>query len=124
MATKTAGGLVPSLKALWNSPTGLKTTHFWGPVANWGFVIAGLADTKKDPSLISPNMTGAMCVYSLLFMRFALAIKPKNYLLFACHASNEAVQLNQFRRWYQWQSQQPKDIFPESPPVDAPALAK
>ena len=23
-----------------NSPTGPKTTHFWGPVANWGFVIA------------------------------------------------------------------------------------
>ena len=23
-----------------NSPTGPKTTHFWGPVANWGFVAA------------------------------------------------------------------------------------
>jgi len=23
-----------------NSPTGPKTTHFWGPVANWGFVLA------------------------------------------------------------------------------------
>lgn len=22
------------------SPTGPKTTHFWGPVANWGFVLA------------------------------------------------------------------------------------
>ena len=32
---------------------------------------------------ISGNMTGAMCVYSALFMRFALAIQPKNYLLFA-----------------------------------------
>ena len=39
-----------------------------------------------------------MCVYSLLFMRFAWAINPRNYLLFACHASNEAVQLNQMRR--------------------------
>lgn len=27
--------------AAWvSSPTGPKTTHFWGPVANWGFVIA------------------------------------------------------------------------------------
>lgn len=25
---------------LWNSPVGLKTTHFWGPVANWGISIA------------------------------------------------------------------------------------
>jgi Mitochondrial pyruvate carriers len=57
------------------------------------------------------SLCTAMCVYSLLFMRFALAIKPKNYLLFACHASNEAVQLNQFRRWYEWQSQLPKVIL-------------
>ena len=39
-----------------------------------------------------------MCIYSLLFMRFAWAINPRNYLLFACHLSNEAVQLNQMRR--------------------------
>ena len=32
--------------------------------------------------------------------RFALAIQPKNYLLFACHACNECVQLNLLRRWY------------------------
>lgn len=47
-----------------------------------------------------------MCVYSLLFMRFAWAINPRNYLLFACHASNECVQLNQMRRIY---NVQPKD---------------
>lgn len=29
------------------------------------------------------------CVYSALFMRFAWAIQPRNYLLFACHFSNE-----------------------------------
>ena len=50
--------------------------------------------------LISGNMTGVMCVYSALFMRFALAIQPKNYLLFACHACNECVQLNLLRKWY------------------------
>ena len=41
-----------------------------------------------------------LCVYSVLFMRFSLAIRPKNHLLFACHATNEVVQLNQLRRWY------------------------
>ncbi|KAL0054534.1 hypothetical protein WJX82_010454 [Trebouxia sp. C0006] len=87
------------LGAFWSSPTGPKTTHFWGPVANWGFVIAGVADTQKDASLLSPNMTGAMCVYSALFMRFALAIRPRNYLLFACHAANETVQLYNLQRW-------------------------
>ncbi len=40
-----------------------------------------------------------MCVYSALFMRFAWMIQPRNYILLACHASNEVVQLNQLRRW-------------------------
>jgi hypothetical protein len=93
--------------------TGPKTTHFWGPVANWGFVLAvssssfqqlvptavvaayvqylsaytsttaicaaftrdtdswlrcdsqGLADMKKTPDVISPNMTsGGHCCCS------------------------------------------------------------
>lgn len=99
MAAK-AGGIVPQLKAFVNSPTGPKTTHFWGPVANWGFVAAGIADSSKPPEKISGNMTGAMCIYSALFMRFAWAIQPRNYLLFACHATNEVVQLNLLRRWY------------------------
>jgi mitochondrial pyruvate carrier 1 len=53
--------------------------------------------------MISPNMTGAMCVYSLLFMRFAWMIQPRNYILFACHASNEVVQMNQMRRYVELQ---------------------
>lgn len=48
--------------------------------------------------LIQNVVHAVMCIYSLLFMRFAWAINPRNYLLFACHASNEAVQLNQMRR--------------------------
>ena len=27
-------------QAFLNSPVGPKTTHFWGPIANWGFVAA------------------------------------------------------------------------------------
>lgn len=88
-----------SFKAFLNSPVGPKTTHFWGPVANWGFVIAGLVDTQKPPEMISGNMTSAMCVYSALFMRFAWMVQPRNYLLLACHASNESVQLYQLSRW-------------------------
>eukprot|EP01091_Cochliopodium_minus_P011061 TRINITY_DN3071_c0_g1_i2.p1 TRINITY_DN3071_c0_g1~~TRINITY_DN3071_c0_g1_i2.p1 ORF type:complete len:114 (-),score=11.45 TRINITY_DN3071_c0_g1_i2:81-422(-) len=74
------------------------STHFWGPLANWGFVIAGVADTQKHPDYISANMTSAMCVYSMLFMRFAWMVQPRNMLLFACHFSNESVQLFQLGR--------------------------
>ncbi|XP_052180393.1 mitochondrial pyruvate carrier 1 isoform X2 [Diospyros lotus] len=88
-----------SLRAFLNSPVGPKTTHFWGPVANWGFVLAGLVDMKKPPEMISGNMTGAMCIYSALFMRFAWMVQPRNYLLLVCHASNETVQLYQLSRW-------------------------
>ncbi|KAL2581805.1 hypothetical protein GLYMA_15G246900v4 [Glycine max] len=87
-----------SFRAFWNSLVGPKTTHFWGPIANWGFVAAGLANLNKPPEMISGNMTGAMCVYSTLFMRFAWMVQPHNYLLFAYHASNEIVQLYHFSR--------------------------
>ncbi|EME32014.1 Mitochondrial pyruvate carrier 1 [Galdieria sulphuraria] len=85
-------------KRLWNSPTGPKTTHFWGPVANWGFVLAGLVDMYKPTEYVSVPMTSALCLYSGLFMRFAWRVQPRNYLLFACHCSNETVQLYQLQR--------------------------
>lgn len=102
MAAKQATSLGSRLAAFWNSEVGPKTTHFWGPVMNWGFVLAGLSDSQKPPETISPNMTSALCVYSLLFMRFAWEVQPRNYLLLACHASNEVVQANNLRSHVQW----------------------
>ncbi|KAL0095230.1 mitochondrial pyruvate carrier [Phycomyces blakesleeanus] len=77
----------------------LMSTHFWGPVANWGIPIAAISDWKKDPDLISGKMTLALCLYSGLFMRFALAVQPRNYLLFGCHFTNEIAQLVQGYRY-------------------------
>ena len=78
--------------ALLNSPVGPKTTHFWGPIANWGFVLAGILDSNKPPEMISLRMTTVLFFYSCMFMRFALRVQPKNYLLFACHLSNASCQ--------------------------------
>jgi hypothetical protein len=47
-------------------------------------------------------MTFALCVYSATFMRYALAVTPKNYLLFLCHFVNEGAQLTQGYRYLQW----------------------
>ncbi|KAF9183314.1 hypothetical protein BGZ51_008129 [Haplosporangium sp. Z 767] len=77
-------------------------SHFWGPVANWGLPMAAIADFKKDPELISGKMTTALSVYSLLFMRFAWMVQPRNYLLLACHATNECAQLTQGYRFLQY----------------------
>lgn len=77
----------------------LMSTHFWGPVANWGIPLAALADIKKDPKYISGKMTFALCLYSAIFMRFAWKVQPRNLLLFACHFTNEAAQLTQLGRF-------------------------
>lgn len=47
-------------------------------------------------------MTGALSVYSAVFMRYALAVSPKNYLLFGCHFINCASQLTQGYRYLQY----------------------
>ncbi|KAM3853850.1 mitochondrial pyruvate carrier 1 [Vipera latastei] len=73
----------------------LMSTHFWGPVANWGLPIAAFSDMKKSPEIISGRMTFALCCYSLTFMRFAYKVQPRNWLLFACHFTNELAQLTQ-----------------------------
>lgn len=35
-------------------------------------------------------------------MRFAWAVQPRNYLLFACHGTNAATQTLQTARWFQY----------------------
>ena len=47
-------------------------------------------------------MTGALCIYSATFMRYSLAVTPKNYLLFLCHFVNEGAQLTQGYRYLSW----------------------
>ncbi|XP_049996618.1 mitochondrial pyruvate carrier 1-like [Alexandromys fortis] len=74
------------------------STHFWGPVANWGLPIAAINDMKKSPEITSGRMTFALCCYSLTFMRFAYKVQPRNWLLFACHVTNEVAQLIQGAR--------------------------
>lgn len=44
-------------------------------------------------------MTGALVIYSATFMRYSLAVQPKNYLLFLCHFVNEGAQLTQGYRY-------------------------
>uniref|UniRef100_A0A8B9PGW1 Mitochondrial pyruvate carrier n=2 Tax=Aves TaxID=8782 RepID=A0A8B9PGW1_APTOW len=73
----------------------LQSFHFWGPVANWGLPVAAINDMKKSPEIISGRMTFALCCYSLTFMRFAYKVQPRNWLLFACHFTNEIAQLIQ-----------------------------
>lgn len=50
-------------------------------------------------------MTGALCIYSATFMRYSLAVSPRNWLLFGCHLVNEGAQLTQgyrFMNYHYW----------------------
>lgn len=81
------------------------STHFWGPVANWGLPLAALTDLNtKGPEMISGPMTAALASYSLVFMRFAWRVQPRNYLLFACHLTNSTAQITQGIRYLNCQS--------------------
>ncbi|CAF1042840.1 unnamed protein product [Rotaria sordida] len=61
-----------------------------------------------DQLLIGPK-NDSLCFYSMLFMRFAVQVKPKNRLLFACHFANECAQLVQLARFlnYKYGTPQP-----------------
>lgn len=93
-----AGKLMNSLKSK-EFREYLMSTHFWGPIANWGIPLAAIADTQKDAAMISGKMTLALSLYSLMFMRFAWRVQPRNMLLFACHFTNEGAQLTQGARF-------------------------
>ena len=48
-------------------------------------------------------MTSALIIYSAIFMRYSVAVSPKNYLLFGCHFVNECAQLTQgYRFLHYW----------------------
>ena len=74
----------------------------------------GLVDTQKPEELVSGPMTGTLCLYSALFMRFAWRVEPRNYILFACHATNECVQMYNFQRWARWSLNNPTSSISSS----------
>ncbi|KAK4108770.1 UPF0041-domain-containing protein [Canariomyces notabilis] len=80
----TAGGESESFaKRMWNSPVGLKTVHFWAPVMKWALVIAGISDFARPAEKLSLTQNAALTATGLIWTRWCLIIKPKNYLLAA-----------------------------------------
>ncbi|CEF68352.1 Mitochondrial pyruvate carrier 1 [Strongyloides ratti] len=75
------------------------STHFLGPLVNYGLPVAAIADLKKSPEFISGNMTVALLVYSSIFSRFAWRVQPRNMLLLSCHVLNLTAQSTQMIRF-------------------------
>eukprot|EP00127_Corallochytrium_limacisporum_P001542 Clim_evm3s65 gene=Clim_evmTU3s65 len=78
----------------------VRAVGYLGALANWGIPVAALASMQDDPSKINPAMTATLAGYSMLFVRWSLAIFPPNYPLFACHVTNTTAQLGQLGRWF------------------------
>ncbi len=76
---------------------------------------------KKPAETISVQMTSVLCGYSLLFMRFAWMVTPRNYFLLVTHMCNEAVQSYQLSRALQVRK---PDAAAAAVPAAAPAPAK
>jgi hypothetical protein len=110
-AKETAEAAKP--KGWWSS------AEFWGglgALAGWGMSGAAIYDaTLQGPEVISLSMTNVLIVYSTLFCRWAVVVKPQNLLLASCHACNVLAQSNQLRRALQHkmetgQEEQVKDM--------------
>ena len=48
---------------------------------------------------VNISSISALGLYSLVFMRFAWMVKPRNHLLFACHITNFSLQAAQGYRY-------------------------
>ncbi|KAK3393206.1 hypothetical protein B0H63DRAFT_457742 [Podospora didyma] len=70
-------------KRMWNSPIGVKTVHFWAPVMKWALVLAGISDFARPAEKLSLTQNVALTTTGLIWTRWCLIIKPKNYLLAA-----------------------------------------
>uniref|UniRef100_A0A0E0IBR4 Mitochondrial pyruvate carrier n=2 Tax=Oryza nivara TaxID=4536 RepID=A0A0E0IBR4_ORYNI len=76
-------GMATAAKAFWNSPVGPRTTHFWGPVANWGFVLAVCMDGTTAELLASglSRFQRKCSVISVLTLGESSGAKHMNLLL-------------------------------------------
>ncbi|PHH87730.1 hypothetical protein CDD83_8473 [Cordyceps sp. RAO-2017] len=70
-------------KRMWESEVGFKTVHFWAPVMKWALVLAGISDFARPAEKLSFTQNFALTCTGLIWTRWCLIIKPKNYLLAA-----------------------------------------
>ncbi|KAK2597320.1 hypothetical protein QQS21_006094 [Conoideocrella luteorostrata] len=70
-------------KRMWESEIGIKTVHFWAPVMKWALVLAGISDFARPAEKLSFTQNFALTCTGLIWTRWCLIIKPKNYLLAA-----------------------------------------
>jgi len=98
------GGQAKAEGTSWfNGPIGPKTVHFWAPVMKWALVLAGVSDFWRPAEKLSLTQNGALTATGIIWTRWCLIIKPKNYLLAAVNFFLGVVGVVQVTRILMWQ---------------------
>ncbi|KAK4673730.1 hypothetical protein QC763_114530 [Podospora pseudopauciseta] len=71
------------MQQFWKSEKGPKTVHFWAPMMKWGLVLVGISDFARPAESLSLTQNAALTTTGIIWTRWCLIIKPKNYLLAA-----------------------------------------
>jgi hypothetical protein len=87
-------------REFWNHPAGPKTIFFWAPTCKWGISIANLADLQRDPDMLSLPMQVAVTATGVIWSKYSLDIKPKNYNLLTVNMFMAATGFYQLYRIY------------------------
>ncbi|KAL2645429.1 hypothetical protein R1flu_013016 [Riccia fluitans] len=90
--------MASKLAQLWNHPAGPRTIFFWAPAMKWGVSFANIRDFQRPPELISYNQQAALATSSMIWCRYSLVIKPKNYNLLAVNMLLATTALYQLQR--------------------------
>ncbi|KAK5991062.1 Mitochondrial pyruvate carrier 3 [Cladobotryum mycophilum] len=85
-------------KRAWESEVGVKTVHFWAPVMKWALVLAGISDFARPAEKLSFTQNFALTCTGIIWTRWCLIIKPKNYLLAAVNFFLGLVGITQLTR--------------------------
>ncbi|XP_005178300.1 mitochondrial pyruvate carrier 2 [Musca domestica] len=112
------------LRPLWNHPAGPKTIFFWSPLFKWGLVIAGLSDLARPAETLSVSQCGALAATGIIWSRYSLVIKPKNWSLFSVNLFVGLVQSVQLGRAFMYQQEQKEKAKGEAQPAVAAAGQK
>ncbi|KAG5951831.1 hypothetical protein E4U53_002182 [Claviceps sorghi] len=97
-------------RRMWESEVGVKTVHFWAPVMKWALVLAGVSDFARPAEKLSFTQNFALTCTGLIWTRWCLIIKPKNYLLAAVNFFLGLVGVVQVSRILMYESAKRKGI--------------
>ncbi|KAG5780591.1 hypothetical protein H9Q73_005756 [Fusarium xylarioides] len=97
-------------KRMMESEVGFKTVHFWAPVMKWALVLAGISDFARPAEKLSFTQNLALTCTGIIWTRWCLIIKPKNYLLAAVNFFLGMVGLVQITRILSYESEKKKSL--------------